>query len=165
MLEELVPRGAMSFHWRVFGNAERKTYEPIPVTKRFLYRTPEDYGMNKQVKPIAYMPDYDWEKKVTTPHYAPIKKGIKYLGPVPDVAVIHHYRFKSKMEYIRKRLKGDVHHGRMVYLKEALNGTTQNGDAIPNGTIFDDRAWQILKDVAPRYRMYDDFYQIPSHIK
>ena len=160
-----VPRGASAIRWRVFGTAGRKTFEPVPVTKKFQFRTSDDFKMNQQVKSVSYLQDYDFEKKkIKTPHYVPVVKGQKYGWADTEDAVIHHYRFKSWVEYVRKRKKGDVLFGFQRHVKEAEEGKTQHGDPIPRGTIFDDTAWQILKSVAPRYAVYDDFYSIPRYV-
>lgn len=37
--------------------------------------------------------------------------------------------------------------------------TTNKCTVIPNGTIFDDSAWRILKRNVPKYAVYDDLYK------
>ena len=165
-LVERVGLSAVAFHWRVMGKAKRKTYEPVPVTKRFQMRTNESFVPNRQVKSIIHLDVFNSSVTMKTPHYLPLAKGRKYIIAKPDEeAALYHFRFKSFVEYVRKRMKGDVLFKRIRDLDEAEAGmlSIEKGEYIPNGTIFDDSAWKQLKEVAPRYKFYDDFYQIPPH--
>ena len=173
MLQEYVPSGELTVWWRIFGSSNRMTYEPIPVTKRFQYRVEDNYRMNHQFKSIARAADLDLKNQpISSPHHFPYKKGTQlrstdgkfpvqttdgYVGP-DDVVVIHHYNTKSYGELMRKRLRGSAKDGFQKWLETAKQGQMQNGDPIPNGTIFDNTAWQVLKEVAPKYGVYDTFY-------
>ena len=74
-----------------------------------------------------------------------------------DIAVLHHYKTLSEEEWEYKTcgrndgltLNGLPMscHGKTA--KEALPITS------PNGEIYDDTAWRILRSHVPSYRMYD----------
>jgi hypothetical protein len=75
-----------------------------------------------------------------------------------DIAVLHHYCYKSYKEYIAKRTRGraDLDQVRAdvqvpLQIIEALEGE------VPNGTLFDDAAWKVMKKYVPKYAAFDGF--------
>jgi len=88
-------------------------------------------------------------------------------GPV-DVAVLHHYHWKSAKEYVLKKQRGrsDIGHDQKAVtqaeeslakalasnrLPSSINASTANDGE----TIFDDSAWQFLKRNDPGYALLD----------
>ena len=166
LLLEQAPTGELCVEMLVFGQAHRKTYEPIPVTKKFQFSTTEGYRMNQLTKGMVHLPSFNFSaKEFASPHYVPIKRPeTKIHWAKRSDVKLYHYTFKSRMEHVRKYLKGSAWYKERKGHDQALEGKTSRGDKVPQGTIFDDTAWQILKMVAPRYAFYDQFYQIPHHI-
>jgi hypothetical protein len=171
LLREYASSGSFHVWWRNFGTSGQEVYEPIPVTKRFQYRVQDDYRMNHQFKSIVHIPDFDFTRNVTTPHWFSVTPGAavadtsrkyplqwKNAGP-DDVIALYHYQFKSFGELVKnKRARGDSWWGiNKHFVRTAHKRQTQDELPLPNGTIFDDLAWQILKSVAPRYSVYDVF--------
>jgi hypothetical protein len=171
---EYVEDGHLGINWRLFGTSDLQNYEPIPVTKRFQYRVPEDYSKNTFIKSFVRLNAMNLSSPCFDPHILPRKVG-RYLkdtngtkfstsrhrGPT-DVAVIYHFYFKSKEEYISKRSRGAGHLGmHQSLVKEAIAGLdpVNRNASIPNGTIFDDTAWQMIKKMVPKYALYDKFLQ------
>jgi Glycosyl transferase family 2 len=171
---EYVEHGHLGMNWRLFGTSDRQNYEPIPVTKRFQYRVHEDYQKNTAIKSFVRLEDMNLSRPCFDPHFFPRKVGTylkdtdgtkfnssRHRGPT-NVAVIYHYYFKSKEEYISKRSRGAGHLGYHESLvNEAIAGRdpVNRTASIPNGTIFDDTAWQMIKKMVPKYALYDKFLQ------
>ena len=101
--------------------------------------------------------------KVRTNHGTRDTSGKNVSGPFnkngpDDVALLYHYGFKSFKENIAKRVRGRVsivdqngpagHYDSL--LKDAMDGKA------PNGTVFDDTAWQFLKKQVPWYAKFDE---------
>ena len=78
-------------------------------------------------------------------------------GP-DNVASIHHYKFKSREEFILKRSRGRGFHGTKQLdelVAMAVKGLASDGEPIPNGTVFDDLLWKTLKRMVPKYAVFD----------
>ncbi len=118
LLEEyMIDKGAssLSINWHMFRHGNRNVYEPLPVTKRFLYR---DCEVQYQVKSMVRLEDMDMTKE-NHPHYPHLKNGtiridtngtrpykmFNHNGP-NNIAILHHYQTKSYAEYIKKRERG-----------------------------------------------------------
>ena len=79
-------------------------------------------------------------------------------GSLKAVAAVYHYYFKSKEEFIAKRLRGNVFFGEGVVqrnLEQARNGLDVYGNPIPIGDIWDDSAWKAVKKLVPEYAVYE----------
>ena len=179
LLEEHLSSGALSLNWQVFGTSGKLLYEPLPVTKRFVYREEE---RNQHVKSIVRLRDMDLTEG-PNPHYP--KKlssgtqhntdGYAFEGPYhdgpTDVAVIHHYMTKSYQEYTKKRMRGradtedwnaenagEEYKAMVQSARDEFRKAIIEGERGPGG-VFDDAAWQTLKRVAPKYEHIDAFDQ------
>ena len=105
----------------------------VPVTKRFQYFSPSE--LTQFVKSIVRLEDF---VRFTNVHWAHLRNGTtsKITGgkefyyprtqPIltwdiaerkTDVAIIHHYRYKSRNEYIKKKMRGDASSGKCHRLK------------------------------------------------
>lgn len=160
LLLDLAPTGGLSIETMVFGQGHRKNYQPIPVTKRFQYKTHESHRMNAITKAFVHLASFNYSAtEFKSPHYPPILRPQTQMHWAPRADVkLYHYTFKSRMEQIHKYAKGSAWFTQRKGLEQAKLGLTSRSDPVPNGTRFDDRAWQILKQVAPRYAMCDAFY-------
>merc|ERR1712194_56265 len=87
-------------------------------------------------------------------------------GPT-DVAVLHHYKFKSNKEYVQKRSRGrgsgsKVDVDKLINdakesLKNALHKQKGQGIDDPSiNKIFDDTAWKVMKKYVPKYAFFDE---------
>jgi len=187
-LTEYCDSGAIILSWLIFGNSNHTEYEPIPVTKRFQYYVPDD-EVNHFVNSIVRLEDF---KSIRVPHWAFLRNhttsrttgGLVFTYPLlkpihlwkeeerqSDVAVVHHYTYKSKNEYVKKRARGRSdgpwfdkcqcrQNGEEACRKcyEALvKKATEDAmnRPIPAGTVYDDSAWLFLKKNVPKYRAYD----------
>jgi len=187
-LTEYCDSGAIILSWLIFGNSNHTEYEPIPVTKRFQYYVPDD-EVNHFVNSIVRLEDF---KSISVPHWAFLRNhttsrttgGLVFTYPLlkpihlwkeeerqSDVAVVHHYTYKSKNEYVKKIARGRSdgpwfdkcqcrQNGEEACRKcyEALvKKATEDAmnRPIPAGTVYDDSAWLFLKKNVPKYRAYD----------
>ena len=144
LLEEyMVNKGAssLSINWHTFRQGNRNVYEPLPVTKRFLYRERE---VQRHVKSMVRLEDMDMTT-FKNGHYPQLlsekiridtngtelpESMFNYNGP-NNVAILNHYNTKSYAEYIKKRERGraaakdwnpdDRHPGYEKRLKEAVD--------------------------------------------
>lgn len=162
--------GAVGVHWLVFGTANRHVYSPQPFTKRFRYRKRKAEPL---VKSIARLADVDLSQGNTLRiHYPYLRPGYSqhdttgrnFTGatnpawpPPTDVAVLHHYRYKSRREYVAKSLRGQASHGPAAVRVEERVAAAQRGQA-PAARWFDNTAWQKVKEYVPRYAAYDLIY-------
>ena len=175
----LVPfGGALTVNWMLFGSANKTIYSPLPVSKRFQYRS---NTADTIVKTIAKTSDYirsrnphavtiRSEKDVHTTSYpgaiqteanTPKGVGATDKNRPSNVILLYHYRYTSTKEYIFKRcVRGQMDRGNFWCSK---NGTGVRSDNTPKhiqefpGTVFDDIAWRFLKSRVPKYRIYDEF--------
>jgi len=116
LLEEHVESGSLGVNWYMFGPSGKTTYEPLPVTKRFVYR---DREVNMHIKSIVKLSDMNMTEPPHV-HYPtlPMLNGNQHdtngkvfmgafnVGGPTDVAVLHHYMTKSFGEYKDKRIRG-----------------------------------------------------------
>lgn len=177
-LEEHVSEGALGVNWILFRATKKDfIYKPFPVTKRFMYRNPND-DFNKFIKNIAKLSDLYVDNKgliSTYIHEAKLRRGTLHdtnnhpfkdpfntNGPT-DVAALHHYRTKSHKEYIMKTKRGragtgDIKHSFLPRAEEAYKKAldpNDNSNSIEN-LIYDDSAWEAMKKYVPRYALYED---------
>ena len=143
LLEEyMINKGAssLSINWHMFRQGKRHVYEPLPVTKRFLYR---ERKKQAQIKSLVRLEDMDMSR-VNHPHYPQLKNdtiridtngthisGMLNINGPNNVAVLHHYKTKSYAEYIKKRERGraavanwnpdDRHEGYEKNINEAVD--------------------------------------------
>ena len=112
--------------------------------------------MNMERKPHAHFVYLkEGKKQIDT-----TGKAFRHIGPFnvdgpKDTAVLHHYHTKSSNEYLKKKMRGraDIANASLGILdaKEMLNNMPARD------TVFDDSAWQLLKEVAPKYQVFDDY--------
>jgi hypothetical protein len=156
--------GAIGVNWLMFGTNSRTVYSPVPVTKRFMYRLPDDNAVHAHIKSIVNLSAFDLSR---TPHvhhpnlihgtHQKDTNGKIFKGPFnpngpTDVAVLYHYHWKSKKEYISKKQRGraDQRKANPQEVEDAIAAMYQN-----NGTIFDDAAWIAVKKYVPKYALFD----------
>eukprot|EP00978_Attheya_sp_CCMP212_P002086 scaffold4326_cov59-Attheya_sp.AAC.1 len=150
--------GSLALHWRIFGSSNHTIDSHIPVTKRFDHR--EDMT-HHNIKSIIRTEHFDGMKSPHNPYFLHGAVAAKTNGlgnfseigassrlRVDDVAVLHHYKYKSKSEWyfkscIRKRAIGSKNKG--------------CGEDPLVGEVFDDSAWKMLKSRVPKYKMYDQW--------
>ncbi len=161
-LKKYCVNGSVGINWKVFGTGNHSLYQPIPVLKQFQYYTPNS-TINRHIKSIVRLRDFNRTKH---PHFMILKKGFNnkntngqiikgpYMDPVYDVAVLHHYRTKSKEEYIQKTVRGRAdlppnYTEIVLKVKEAIDGK------LDVGTTFDDSAWKVLCERVPKYKTYE----------
>ena len=143
LLEEyMINKGAssLSINWYMFRHGNRHVYEPLPVTKRFLYR---ERKIQAQIKSLVRLEDMDMST-ANHPHYPQLKNDTlridtngtqisgmwNFKGP-SNIAILHHYKTKSYAEYIKKRERGraavanwnpdDRHEGYEKNINEAVD--------------------------------------------
>jgi hypothetical protein len=154
--------GQLSFNWRMFGSADQTKYHAVPVTRRFQYITTAWQGTIKVIAdPKAVnLEDFHWQ------HSMRLKQGYRWLdtsGNViknkgwrvmtndanpSDVAVLHHYRYKSQEEW---------DYGNCVRGKERMaKARAKCHTPAEVGSIFVDEAWQQLRKMLAQYQAYDD---------
>lgn len=162
-LHDHAPTGAVGVNWFIFYTSGRSHYQPLPVTQRFVQR--ED-AANQHVKCIARVEDINTTQHMVNPHVCFLKNGRTidtsgqpFEGPFnpdgpTDVAVLHHYLSKSHKEFVSKKMRGRA---------DIVGSTLKQADAealadsLPPGSTFDDSAWQVLKEVAPKYRVFGTY--------
>ncbi|KAL3917838.1 MAG: hypothetical protein SGILL_004522, partial [Bacillariaceae sp.] len=163
-LEKYVPDGALQISWLVFGTANETHYKPLPVLKRFQWREPVPNINTKTIAVLEHLED------AINPHYVQLKKGYKRRAMdqrsaepnfggaqccLPEsrrdtsVAAIHHYKYKSAEEFhYRRCVRGRIYkHVQYSFCKE---------NDLPPGDVFDDSAWEIMKQNNPTYRKFDE---------
>lgn len=174
MLQQHLPKGSLAISWHIFGTGPTRAYGPLPVTKRFVYRD----GVTKRdrheqwntVKSILKLADYGGYPK--TPHSMKTNRrntgsdkawldtngkgtfdsiGSQNDDRPLDVAVIHHYKYLSRKEFLWK-----------TCIRKTVDDKYKDCDAAKKknifaGTVFDDSAWQLLKKNVPKYALFDGF--------
>ena len=151
----------------IVGTSNATKYEPKPVTLRFQHTDPQ-WG-RRYIKTIARVKDLE---KFNDPHHASfIDKTTKTIdtngspikGPfnrnmATDIAVLYHYYFKSRGEYIARMKLGKNMDIRIPKLKKHLLRSIEyaKNAPLPAGDTFDDSIWQVLKNRVPRYGLLED---------
>ena len=174
MTNDRAVAGAVGINFRVIGNDCRVTYEPIPVSKRFQYRVPLGYEMNKFVKSLVKLRHMDLSADFGDPHFYRLKKpavkvdtdGHERYGSIQEkrlynVASVHHFLFKSLTEYVKKRERGGGTTGTTnpSLISAARRGRDNFGMPLPGGSIEEDSVWRRLRESVLKYRTYDDFVE------
>jgi hypothetical protein len=75
-------------------------------------------------------------------------------GPT-NVAVLHHYRYKSRKEWVyRACARGRLH-------STAKSKCTEDIGLLPsiNSQVFDNAAWELLKQHVPKYGVFDTWLE------
>jgi Glycosyl transferase family 2 len=162
-LSEYCSDGALAVNWRVFGTSGHLLYKPVPVLKRFQMRLPDDEPLNLFVKSFVRTSSMKvLPKFYRSPHVFPIKEysnhwdtngtivnSSLHKGPT-DVAVIHHYKYKSYEEFYKNKIpRGSAFYG------GRKKGVEYIWDPLPNGSIFDDIAWKNFLAKVPRYTFFE----------
>lgn len=170
----LVPfGGALTVNWMLVGTANRTVYAPLPVTKRFQYR---EAKVNPVIKLIAKSSDFF---KLSNPHNVRLRLGasthtttkpgkkLKCDGPRcamdidrPDqVMLLYHFRYTSEKEYLYKKCQRGRPNSAESWCTEdgRLRKDTPEHIQMRPGEVFDDKPWQLLKEKAPKYKLYDQF--------
>jgi len=165
LLQSVCPNGSVSINWIIFGTSNHTQYEPIPVTQRFQYHIG---GGEETVKTIVKVCDYLSQR---SPHWAYLvddsnrrdTHGNFILGKriagvnnptfhpngPTDIAVIHHYKYKSEKEFNEKYcFRGDVWQ-KYGAMEKCLNETQTVISNLPSGHIYDASAWLLLKKNCP----------------
>ena len=165
LLSERCQNGSLSFNWIRFGHGDREVYQPIPLTKRFLFR--ENFT-HTEVKTIAKVVDLDLKRKPLNPHAVRLKNGQRHdvNGMIlhkpfyqnrrlpTGTAVVLHYNTKSYKEFIFKRLrgradsKGDDFDERVI---QAMNRSFP--EKYP---LFSNEGWEATKKFLPLYEQIFD---------
>ncbi|CAE8602173.1 unnamed protein product [Polarella glacialis] len=162
LLEATAPEGsnvgAVGINWLFFGTSGRDFYQPLPVTKRFQHR---EEDVNQHTKSIVRItvggPCMD-------PHQFILKDGAvkvdtagkHFSGPFningpSDVAVLHHYYWKSQAEWAQKFATPRNDNGELRQKRFPFYPTESSA-----GQVLDTSAWEFLKKAVPKYNIYDD---------
>ena len=159
LLMEHCPTGSLSIPWRIFGTSNHTKPAPnVPVTKRFQFR---EHQMDIRVKSIVRVRDFVSFK---SPHSVETRPGtvqklidgsteFSETGAstrhpcCEDIAVLNHYKYKSKQEYMYKSC-----------VRQSVTKSDKGCDdaSLPAGTDFDDTAWQLLTSKVPKYANFDN---------
>ena len=166
---EYVKSGHLGINWQLFGTGGRQIYEPWPVTQRFT--CVHSHFRNKYVKSFIRVEDLDPIDSISSPHIFPRREGTflydtdgvhfeksMHQGP-RDVALVHHYMFRSSQEHLEKRQRGDVFYGDRGHNEAEFamhNIDPFTGKPIPRGEIYDDSAWLAVKRLLPSYAVYEE---------
>lgn len=160
LVRDHLPNGSLAIHWRIFGTSNHSLYSPLPVTKRYQYRLNGTFYL---VKSIVRVQDYSHARTV---HSFELKNGTyqrdtsgstkftnlgnKGVTRSDDVAVLHHYKYKSIKEYNLKSCeRGTVH------TKWEKDWKQNCGQDPSIGDVHDDGAWMVLKTRVPKYAAFD----------
>ena len=154
---------ALTVNWHVFGSGKQEKADfSRGVIERFLYRTPDDFEVDKQlgnshIKTIANPRGIEL---MLIPHFAKYFNGLKAVDEngnvissyfntsVPDEKIIiNHYYIKSKEEFIQKVSRGRADTPVIVRKMEDFDSTDEAA------TVFDD---SILKYRQARYDVLPD---------
>lgn len=175
LADYLVPYGgALTVNWMMVGSSNKSVSSPLPITKRNQYRAKETHTV---IKSFAKTSDYIDH---INPHGVNVRSPAtihttKYPGALfkpasstaasdherpSDILLLYHYRYGSKKEYVFKRcVRGDAIGGNMWCddgNEIRAEGTPEHIQITP-GEVFDDTAWQFLRNRVPRYRAFDEF--------
>jgi hypothetical protein len=146
--------GGLLINWYIFFSGNETAYAPIPMTKRFPYREPR---LDKRVKSIVHVDSYD--TPAGNPHcFKYLNNRISYdtrgialcpynrKGRTDSVAALYHLRTKSRGEFLYKCVRGDA---------DVNESRCEEFQDDPPNLIYDDSAWQVLKENVPSYKWYD----------
>ena len=160
--------GELSVNWLMMSDSNETTYSPIPITKRNAHG--EKYGTMKSIVRPNYAADpieYGWHTVTLSKGYMVDTNGKKRIangkggysvrqenkdGPY-DIAVLHHYPFKSKQELDYKLCsKGNA------LEKEGVNPfcNSKYYTLHQEKLKYNDDAWKQLKRMVPKYKIYDE---------
>lgn len=166
LLEQHLHSGALSINWYFYGDNNHSVYTVLPVTKRFSMRQTH---INHHVKSIVKLSDMDMNhEKLINSHYPYLvncsqhdTNNKTFLGPYnqggpSDIAVVNHYKTKSKKEF---HYKGCIRGISDVVNKSSKENFGKCGEQhLTQGcNIFDDTAWTYLRDRVTKYQMFDHF--------
>ena len=144
-------------NWELYGWNGEAAYAPLPLLKRFQYKT---RTTDAHVKSIARVSKTNFFRTV---HCARGKNSTRYFSTkgsqgakcpfnwrrLNDVAVLHHIYTRSLKEWSIRCKRG-----------RADSNPRDNPGCKPmpkyTDTVFDDSAWQFLKTHVPAYGFYDE---------
>ena len=139
-------------NWFLFGDSGRQTYDPAPVTERFLYRgaTPAALGKSlvraDRVKVMkVHVPGCGARVLDTRGREVQDYGTAKLPDGAVDVAVLHHYFCKTKEEFLRKRQRGNADGAPMRAL--------QFFDSHNHNAVFDDSAARVYRTALSRRKI------------
>jgi hypothetical protein len=151
--------GGLLVNWYKFHSANETSYSPVPMPKRFPYRSPR---LVRTVKSIVHVDRYLtdagnphcflYDNNVTLNYDTTGPKDPatscphNYCGTA-TVASLHHFHTKSRAEFNYRCVRGDA---------DLDTARCPQFEDDPPGLVRDDSAWQILKRNVPAYRWYDD---------
>jgi hypothetical protein len=162
--------GALGINWFIFSFNGHSAYSPQPVTRRFTvrYKDPDQH-----IKSVVLLEDLDMERLFDDPHHPHLlndtpqhdTNGRTFTGPFnpggpTDIAVLYHYRTKSKKEFHSKGCQ----RGRADVANTTSQAFHSNcGSNVIEGTIYDEKAWLQLKSLVPWYSVFDHIHsRIPT---
>ena len=160
LLHDHCASGSLGLRWTTYGAGKRDVYQPLPVTRRFLYRK----QASAFIKSIARVRDMDHQRN-PEPHNIFLKHGTQHFtngtaftGSIhpdapTDVAYISHYFTKSFKEFVAKRMRGEGRYGKDgidAKVTDAMQRKTGIDDL-----IYDEESWETTKHYLPHYRMFD----------
>jgi hypothetical protein len=149
--------GGLVVNWYYFGpNGNFATaYAPLPLTKRFQYRSSKADQHVKTIVHVKHFQNADIHcssyRNNLTQFDTNGRAGCPFNqdGPV-DVAVIHHIYTKSLTEWNSRCARG------RATTNETSVQLCNKPIPLKGATVFDDSAWQFLKKRIPEYQWYDD---------
>ncbi|MBO1075802.1 glycosyltransferase family 2 protein [Roseomonas marmotae] len=120
-LDDHAHADAIAFNWRSFGSSGHRERTPGLTIERFTRCAPPQSPLNRWVKSIGKL------EKITGggPHYFHLRDGNKFYYHASgnkytnyadqeainhDIASIHHYAIRSKLEFLLKEARGDALH-------------------------------------------------------
>ena len=172
-LQDHCSSGAVAIHWKMMGTGGARSYLPLPMVLRGQYAG--DDKRNAHVKSIVHLPDMDLDRGPHA-HYPYLKAGTVHNTaglPVTShesmpietaVAELYHYAYRSQEEYLGKRTKGRVSHARdgvdKALIETAKKGLLPEGDPLPEGHTFDDKAWKAFVKLVPEYKHFEEIQKL-----
>lgn len=159
-LTRYLQKGAYMVNWWMVGTSNRTVYEPLPVTLRFQHRLPVPSHFTKPIMVLdhvlrshvhfVYMQPGHRLKAPGTGRAQKCAK-LRFCVNKPDLTPlsIFHFKYKSIAEFQHRKCSiGEVHVPLDKTPHKCAEATQQ---AIPSGTVRDDRPWQLLRHNAPAY--------------
>lgn len=144
----------LAARWRCVGSSGEKEYRAEEVTKRFCYRSEDEFPPNNHIKSIfnprlaEYMPNphnaiYFWRHCLVSSDGEGVSSA--YLDKVADERIYtYHYFVKSEEEFMAKQQRGTA------------DGTAKRGledfAYFDRNDVFDDSVWRYFRklQVIPR---------------